>query len=55
MPEILETVPDSIKEKTQTHCIQGFVAYAKYIFINNYIFECVDPDCFPCNNQDGDT
>ena len=55
MPVFLESIPDSIKEKTLTHCIQGFVAYAKYIFINNYIFECVDPNCFPCNHQDEDT
>lgn len=55
MPVFLESIPDSIKEKTLTHCIQGFVAYAKYIFINSYIFECVDPNCFPCNHQDEDT
>ena len=54
MPTFLESIPESIKEKTQTHCIQGFVAYAKFIFINNYIFECTDPTCFPCNRQDAD-
>ena len=54
MPTFLEGIPDSIKEKTQTHCIQGFVAYAKLIFINNYIFECTDPNCWPCNNQETD-
>ena len=54
MSTFLESIPESIKEKTQTHCIQGFVAYAKFIFINNYIFECTDPNCFPCNSQDAD-
>ena len=55
MPTFLENIPDAIKEKTQTHCIQGFVAYAKYIFMNDYIFECADPNCWSCNNEDADT
>ena len=55
MPTFLETIPESIKEKVETHSIQGFVAYAKYVFINDYIFECADPNCWPCNNQETDT
>ena len=55
MPTFLESIPNAIKEKTQTHCIQGFVAYAKYIFMNDYIFECADPNCWSCNNEDADT
>ena len=56
MPTFLENIPESIKEKAQTHCIQGFVGYAKLIFMNEYmLFECTDPDCWPCNNQNTDT
>ena len=55
MPTFLENVSDAIKEKTQTHSIQGFVAYAKYIFMNDYIFECTDPNCWPCNSEDTET
>ena len=54
LPTFLEGIPQDIKEKTQTHCIQGFVAYAKYIFINEYVFECTDPNCWPCNNEEAD-
>ena len=45
LPKFLQGIQQDIKEKTQTHCIQGFVAYAKYIFINEYVFECTDPNC----------
>ena len=55
MPTSLENVSDAIKEKTQTHSIQGFVAYAKFIFMNDYIFECTDTNCWPCNNEDTET
>ena len=55
MPTFLEDIPDDILEKTQTHSLQGYVAYAKYIFLNNYTFECIDPDCWPCNNENTDT
>ena len=54
MPTFLESIPDSIKEKTGTHSIQGFAGYAKYYFINEYVFECTDPNCWPCNNEDED-
>ena len=55
MPTFLENVSDAIMEKTQTHSIQVLVAYAKYIFMNDYIFECTDPNCLPCNNEDTET
>ena len=55
MPTFLEDMPNDILEKTQTHSLQGYVAYAKYMFLNNYTFECIDPNCWPCNNEDTDT
>ena len=28
---------------------------ARYTFLNDYTFECIDPNCSPCNDEDTDT
>ena len=50
IPQLLDKLPMCIKEKISTHSYSGFSNYVKSFFINEYLDECLVPDCYVCNN-----
>ena len=43
--------PKQIKEKVNTHSIQGFAKYTKNFFIEKYKTSCTLDNCYVCQNQ----
>ena len=52
LPQFLETAPNVIKNKVNTHSFKGFTHYAKMYYINSYSAVCDIPDCYICNLHD---
>ena len=47
--QTVNTMPNLIIHKLQTHSLYGFSAYAKTYFITNYEHSCNITDCYVCN------
>ena len=45
----LQTFPDNILSKVETHGLHYLSKQIKSHFIDNYNTECVDPNCYVCN------
>lgn len=48
IPKLIGELPSLITEKIDTHSYNGFSAYAKKMFIQNYSTECSIPSCYIC-------
>ena len=48
IPNILNKMPDSVRNKITSHSFIGFKLYIKANFINNYQTECSIQNCFVC-------
>ena len=46
---ILNETPEIVKDKVNTHSIQGFSVYLKQYYIKNYETDCHIPNCYICN------
>ena len=48
MPSFLNTLPDSITDKVNTHSLHGFSMYCKRFYINEYENSCKIQNCYVC-------
>ena len=48
LPQCLNTTPPDVKNKLETHSMNGFSTYFKYYYINRYNVVCNIPDCYIC-------
>ena len=51
IPEYLQRTPDNVTEKFDTHSRSGFINYSKMHFLNSYVFECTDVNCYACKTS----
>jgi hypothetical protein len=49
IPDILNNCPISIKQKINTHSLNGFANYTKGYYIGKYEVECHIDNCYICN------
>ena len=49
MPVFLSTLPNSIKDKFDTHSLHGFSLYCKKFYINKYEISCNIRNCYVCS------
>ena len=50
LPRIIETFPNSVLDKIETHSLNGLVGYVKKIMLDNYDSQCRRRNCYICNN-----
>ena len=48
LPFLLNNIPTIVKEKLNTHSLQGFAQYAKLYFLQNYQDSCTKQNCYIC-------
>ena len=48
LSRVLNSTPQLVLDKAETHSYFGFANYAKSIFINSYSSECYIDNCFVC-------
>ena len=48
VPIIIDSLPNTIKDKVSTHSIHGLSSYAKQHFISNYDVICHNQNCYIC-------
>ena len=46
LPFLLNNIPTIVKEKLNTHSLQGFAQYAKLYFLQNYQDSCTRQNCY---------
>ncbi|MGB1899487.1 MAG: reverse transcriptase family protein, partial [Candidatus Kariarchaeum pelagius] len=51
IPILINEAPPEIKDKFQTHSLDGFTRYLKVIYINNYKIDCTIHNCYICRNS----
>ena len=51
LPVVINNLKADILNKVDTHSLYGFVFYIKRIWLNEYITECVEPNCYVCNHR----
>ena len=50
LPIFIESMPDLITDKINTHSEKGFAHYAKTKFLNDYSYDCNIRNCHTCNH-----
>ena len=51
LPTVINKSKPDILNKASTHSLQGYAFYIKRIMINEYKMECVDRNCYVCDNR----
>ena len=51
LPETINTLPTTIRDKLYTHSRQGLVRYAKKFYLQSYNEICSISNCYICANQ----
>ena len=51
IPNLINNLPVTVKEKIHTHSLWGFSRYMKIYLIGKYQTECQIENCYICNNQ----
>ena len=51
IPNLVNNLPQNVKEKFKTHSIWGFSNYLKLHLIRNYVEDCVIRNCYICNRM----
>ena len=49
IPNLINNLPGNVKEKIQTHSIEGFSNYLELYLIGNYQEVCLIENCYICN------
>ena len=49
IPKLLSDIPQSIKDKIETHSLHGFSVYVKNYFIEQYTILCEIENCYVCS------
>ena len=56
LPRIVNSIPEVILDKVNTHSLDSFKKYIKTFFINGYSGEeCNIPNCYSCNLRTNNT
>jgi hypothetical protein len=50
LPEVINTLPELILSKIDTHSFQGFVDYVKRYFLDKYSESCYITNCYICSS-----
>ena len=51
LPTVINKSKPDILNKASTHSLHGYAFYIKRIMINEYKMECVDRNCYVCDNR----
>ena len=51
LPLIVSNIPDIVKDKLATHCLNGFAMYVKLNLLQTYNYACTITNCHICSLQ----
>ena len=51
IPNLVNSTPDTILSKINSHSFEGFGKYIKHYFLQNYSSDCVKQNCYVCNKK----
>ena len=51
LPKTINSIPNHILNRIDTHSIEGFASAVKHYLISKYSIECQDENCYVCQRQ----
>ncbi len=51
LPKTINTTPNYILDKIETHSLQSYAGYFKRITLNSYQVDCLIPHCYMCSRN----
>ena len=51
LPKLINDTPERVKDKINTHCLQGFINYGKNDMIHKYGNICIIQHCYTCQQS----
>ena len=51
LPKTINSIPNHILTRIDTHSIEGFASAVKHYLISKYSIECQDENCYVCQRQ----
>ncbi len=51
LPKTINTTPNCILVKIETHSLQGYAGYFKRITLETYQIDCLIPHCYICSRN----
>ncbi len=51
LPKTINTTPNCILDKIETHSLQGYAGYFKRITLESYQIDCLIPHCYICSRN----
>ena len=51
LPKTMNSIPNHILTRIDTHSIEGFASTVKHYLISKYFIECQDESCYVCQRQ----